>query len=66
MAHVYRDDELGCFYVVDKRGRKIRERKVKKSKRSSAPPGSDRVADLAAFYDANASCEVSPFKFEFE
>jgi hypothetical protein len=63
MTHVYRDDELSCFYVVDKRGRKIRERKIKKSKRSkpywpdsiregvtTSPPGSGRVDDLAAFY----------------
>jgi hypothetical protein len=79
MTHVYNDSELGIFYVVDKKGRKIRERKVKKSKRSrphwadsikeevtTSLPGSGRVDDLAAFYDANAASEVSPFTFEFE
>lgn len=76
MAHIYSDAELGVFYVVDKRGHKIRERKIKKSKRSrpfwedsvkqgvtTAPPGSGRVADLAAFYAQNAEREVSAFEF---
>jgi hypothetical protein len=76
MAHIYSDAELGVFYVVDKRGHKICERKIKKSKRSrpfwedsvkagvtTAPPGSGRVNDLARFYDANASCKVSAFEF---
>jgi hypothetical protein len=78
MAHVYRDEELGCFYVVDKRGHKIREKKAKRSKRSrphwqdsvkvgvtTQPPGSSRVDDLAAFYAQHMKSEVSAFKFEF-
>jgi hypothetical protein len=72
MTHVYSDAELGIFYVVDKRGRKIREKKVKKSKRSrpywpdsirdgvtSATPGSGRVDDLAAFYAKQTANDFS-------
>lgn len=45
MTHVvYSTEELSCFYVVDKKGKRIRPRQVKKSKRSR-PHWDDSIRD---------------------